>query len=128
MDATQYQLEAERTDLPDYLPVYQRISNEQKLHLIHYGMGMVTEAGEFIDMLKKHLMYGKPLDLVNLREEIGDILWYIARACTSLETTIEEEMERNNEKLKARFPEKFTENKAIERDLDKERGILERQY
>lgn len=128
MDAIEYQIQTARTDLPSYVPVETRVDSLHTLQLIHYGMGMVTESGEFIDMIKKHLMYGKPLDEVNLREELGDILWYVARACDTLGTTMEAVMARNIEKLQARFPEKFTEEKASNRDLDKERGILERQY
>ena len=88
-------------------------------------MGLVTEAGEFQDMLKKHVFYGKPLDEVNLKEEIGDLLWYCAIALEALDTDFEAVMETNINKLKARYPEKFTEDKAENRDLVKEREILE---
>lgn len=93
--------------------------------LLHAGLGLTTEAGEFLDALKKHLFYGKPLDLVNLREELGDIMWYLAIACSALDTTFEQEQARNIAKLKARYPDKFTSHKAIERDLTAERIILE---
>ncbi len=94
--------------------------------LLHAAMGLTTEAGEFLDALKKHLFYGKPLDLVNLREEIGDIMWYLAIACDALGTDFETEQERNIAKLRKRYPEKFDAEQAIERDLDAERAILEK--
>ena len=93
--------------------------------LLHAGLGLATETGEFLDPLKKHFFYGKPIDEINLKEEIGDILWYCAIACDALGTTIDAEMLRNIAKLKARFPDKFTEEKANERDLDAERSVLE---
>lgn len=93
--------------------------------LLHAAMGLTTEAGEFLDALKKHLFYGKPLDLVNLREELGDIMWYLAIACDALGTTFEAEQARNIAKLKARYPDKFTSEAAIERDLEGERKVLE---
>lgn len=93
--------------------------------LLHAAMGLCTEAGEFMDALKRHLFYGKALDEVNLKEELGDILWYVAIAMDALDTTFPEEMERNINKLRARFPDKFTEENALVRDLDAERNVLE---
>ena len=78
-----------------------------------------------IDALKKHIYYGKDLDKVNLREEAGDLLWYISIMLDVLGTTYEECMQINIEKLAARYPNKFTEEDAIKRDLKKERKILE---
>ena len=93
--------------------------------LLHAAMGMTTESGEFLDPLKKHLFYGKPLDSTNLKEELGDLLWYIAIACDALDTTIEDEMIRVINKLKTRFPDKFSSDHAIHRDLTAERKALE---
>jgi NTP pyrophosphatase (non-canonical NTP hydrolase) len=95
--------------------------------LLHAGIGLTTEAGEFIDALKKHIFYGKELDRVNLSEEIGDIFWYLAIAADELGINFESVMNRNIEKLKARYGEKFTEESAEDRDLDQERDILEKQ-
>lgn len=93
--------------------------------LLHAAIGMTTESGEFIDAIKKYLFYGKQLDKTNLKEEIGDLLWYIAIACDALETTIGAEMYRNINKLRQRYPMQFNEHDAMNRDLDAERGILE---
>lgn len=93
--------------------------------LLHAAMGLSTEANEFLDPIKKHLFYGKPLDLVNLKEELGDMLWYMAIAMNALDTTFEAEMTRVINKLKVRYPDKFTEHDAINRDLTAERKKLE---
>ena len=92
--------------------------------LLHAGIGIATEAGEFLDAIKKHVYYGKTLDKVNLREELGDLLWYIAIAADELKTTFEELQATNIAKLRARYPEKFTEELAENRDLEKEYNIL----
>lgn len=99
---------------------------EKSARLLHAAIGLVTESGEFIDALKKFLFYGRPLDLVNLKEELGDILWYIAIAMSALDTTFEDEMDRVIRKLKTRYPEKFTTDAAINRDLFSERNELEK--
>lgn len=103
----------------------QPLESEELSRLLHASIGMNTEQAEFADMLKKHLFYGKPLDTVNLKEELGDLLWYVAIAMHVLGTDFPSEMERVIAKLKARFPEKFTDHHAENRDLDAERAVLE---
>lgn len=100
-------------------------ADETSVRLLHAAMGMVTESGEFLDALKKHIFYGKPLDEVNLCEEIGDQLWYIAIALDALGSSFEMEMERVVKKLQTRYPERFTDEAAINRNLDAERSTLE---
>lgn len=115
-----------RTDCPITEELISRISNPETIRLLHAAMGMATEAAELIDMLKKHLFYGKPLDKVNASEEVGDELWYVGLAIDVLKTTMNEVMTQNNQKLRLRFPEKFTEHHAENRDLQAERTLLER--
>jgi NTP pyrophosphatase (non-canonical NTP hydrolase) len=133
MDNLTYQNNALRTNGPDYYKVGERLRGleseltyNQSLDLLHASMGLVTEAGEFQDMLKKHLYYGRELDTVNLKEEIGDVLWYCAIALRALGTNFDQVMKTNIEKLQARYPEKFTEHHAENRDLKTEREILEK--
>lgn len=95
--------------------------------LLHSAMGISTEAGELMDVLKRHCFYGtgKDLDLVNLKEEYGDILWYVALGCKFLDCTIAELMDMNIRKLYKRYPEQFDALKAEMRDLTGERTELE---
>lgn len=95
------------------------------LDLLHGVMGISTEAGEIMDNLKKCLFYGKPIDRVNLIEELGDLMWYIAIMCDSIDIELETVMNHNIAKLRKRYPEKFSEDKALNRDLGAERKILE---
>ena len=112
--------DAIRTESPNFFvdKVDQRV--------LHAAIGLVTESGELIDAVKKTLFYGKELDVTNVKEEAGDILWYLAILFDALGTNFETEQQRVLEKLKARFPEKFTEKDAFERDLETERKILEK--
>ena len=93
--------------------------------LLHGMIGVVTEIGEALDVLKKHLIYGKPIDWVNLMEEAGDKQWYIALIASAVGFDPEEILGKNIEKLKARFGDKFSAEAALNRDLDKERAVLE---
>lgn len=114
-----------RSESPVTTELRERLQNEVTIRLLHAAMGMATEAGEFLDMLKKHIFYGKPMDFVNAKEEVGDQMWYAGLAIDVLQTTFNEVLTVNIDKLRARYPEKFTEEAAINRDLNIERAILE---
>lgn len=170
--------------------------NTRKDDLVHMNLGIITEVGEALDVIKKFLAYKKPMDLVNLGEEIADLCWYLSnrgdmffvvdfetieascsfkeseeefkktglqissleQAIYALITLIPESedfrttkefveypnlvilksvaeyfeldfyqlLTNNIAKLEARYPEKFTEESALNRDLGRERIILER--
>ena len=89
-------------------------------------MGIVTEAGELMDSIKKAKIYGQKLDKTNLIEELGDIMWYIALLTDELSTSFEEIWYKNIKKLKVRYPKKYTDKKAKKRNLQKERAHLEK--
>lgn len=93
--------------------------------LIHAVTGISTEAGEMLDSLKKAMFYGKPVDVVNMLEELGDLQYYIGLACAVYGWSFEDLWESNQKKLKTRYPEKFAQDKALNRNLDAERAVLE---
>ncbi|MDA9619395.1 hypothetical protein N9T04_00785 [Alphaproteobacteria bacterium] len=93
-------------------------------NIVHAIFGLCTEAGEISEALLKAGELGS-FDEVNLKEEAGDLLWYLAMLFRELDTDFTEVATTNINKLKARFPEKFTEEKAYVRDLITERKILE---
>jgi NTP pyrophosphatase (non-canonical NTP hydrolase) len=174
MTLTQYQQEAKRT-----CPSLGSLERD----LLHMRLGVFTEVGEILDIFKKHIAYGKPIDFVHLNEEGADIMWYLANEMrlrgiilseeliyksTKYENgypTIEEaaadlsdwlcnysdlyedtesiealhyilsslpnsdffgSLERNINKLRIRYPEKFTSEHALNRDLEAERKALEK--
>lgn len=121
---TKYQLEAGATDERDYSTIQARTGDEFNAKLLHYVLGVGTEAGELQDIVKKAVIYGKEIDRTNLVEEVGDVLWYLSRLLTVLDSTFDEAMEKNINKLKARYGDKFTEHAALNRDLDKELKAL----
>ena len=80
--------------------------------LINGVMGLCGEAGEAIDIVKKHLHQGHPLDKDALVKELGDIAWYLAEAATALDLELEDIFRGNLEKLKKRYPEGFDSEKS----------------
>jgi NTP pyrophosphatase (non-canonical NTP hydrolase) len=127
MNPTEYVKNAIKTESTDFSAMNERLNDDGLKRLLHAGIGLSTESGEFLDALKKHIFYGKELDKVNLAEEVGDLFWYIAIVADELGFKIEDVMERNITKLKARYGEKFSEERAEKRDLDTEREILNQQ-
>jgi len=95
-----------------------KMSEDLGFNLNHAALGVAGEAGEFVDSVKKSLIYGRPLDTANLQEELGDMLWYIALAARSLDVSLSQIAEDNITKLRKRYPEKYTDELAALR-LDK---------
>ena len=83
--------------------------------LINGVMGLCGEAGEAIDIVKKHLAQGHALDRDGLIKELGDVAWYLAETATALGVDLDEVLERNIEKLKNRYPEGFSAEKSQHR-------------
>ena len=75
--------------------------------LLTAALGLCAESGEFTEVIKKIILQGKPYNAENvfhLKRELGDICWYLAQECMALDTTFDEIIEMNVEKLKARYP------------------------
>lgn len=176
-----------------YVPLAVRTLNDlgsETKNSFHMKSGMATELGEILDPIKKHVAYGKELDVINIKEEVGDLLWYFAcnlhltteneevlekicepidkiflnsfkkenkiekfkdnqkesltiltnisngisievvpyymsAICKMFDIDIFEAMTLNIEKLKKRFPNKFEKEKAVKRDTETERKVLE---
>lgn len=92
--------------------------------LLHASMGLNTEQAELQDAIKRVVYYGTDIDYVNVKEELGDILFYLMLACVSVDVTLEELIETNTGKLNARYKEGFSKEAAVNRDLETERQVL----
>ncbi|WP_416387909.1 nucleoside triphosphate pyrophosphohydrolase family protein [Dorea longicatena] len=78
-------------------------------------LGLSGEVGEFNDMIKKWVFHEKELDMEHAKKEAGDILWYVVMLCESFGWNMEEIMQMNVDKLKARYPEGFDVERANNR-------------
>jgi len=107
MTANEYQSLAMRTLNP---------ALSKKDVLINGVMGLCGESGEAIDIVKKWLAQGHPLDRARLARELGDIAWYLAETAAALDIPLETILEENLKKLAARYPEGFTATQSINRD------------
>lgn len=90
----------------------------------NFAFGLAGETGEVIDCLKKHLFHGHPLDREKLKIELGDLLWYIATTATTAGIPLNEIAVANIEKLKARYPEGFSEERSRQREEGEDNGLF----
>jgi len=109
--------------------IINNVKSDIVANLLHASMGICTESGELMDVLKKSLAYNKHLDLPNLVEELGDLIWYIQLACNTIGVDLETVMRINADKLKARYGDsmKFSSDKANNRNLDSELDAINKE-
>ena len=98
------------TDLAALLSRITELDIEQDAdipRLLTAALGLTAESGEFTEVVKKIILQGKPYNeenIFHMKRELGDICWYLAQACMALDTTFDEIIEMNVDKLKARYP------------------------
>ena len=86
------------------------------------ALGLVGEAGELAEMVKKEIGHGHPQDRAALAKELGDILWYVAHNASLLGLDLDEIAEQNIAKLRARYPDGFSDQDSMAR-RDTETGL-----
>ena len=109
MNVNEYQKEA----MPLLTPAL-----TEKPVLMNALMGLCGESGEAIDLLKKHLFQGHDLDRAKLIKELGDVAWYLAEAATGLGVDLSEVLQRNLDKLHARYPQGFDTKRSQQREAE----------
>jgi NTP pyrophosphatase (non-canonical NTP hydrolase) len=70
-------------------------------------LGLSGEVGELTDMVKKWIFHEAEIDMVHLKKELGDVCWYIAMFCESCGWDLDDVLQTNVDKLKARYPDGF---------------------
>jgi NTP pyrophosphatase (non-canonical NTP hydrolase) len=87
--------------------------------LLTGALGLGSETGEFVEIVKKMILQGKPADEANIfhmKRELGDIMWYWATACMALGLDPIEVISENQKKLEARYGKQFTINQSEVRE------------
>lgn len=114
MTFDEYQAETARTD-----PMAPGCRDALAMH----ALGLVGEAGEFAELVKKRLFHGAEWDKERAAKELGDVLWYLARAAADLGLPLSEIAARNVAKLRQRYPAGFSaEASAARVDVEEATG------
>ena len=94
----------------------------ESARLMTAALGLGSETGEFVEIVKKMFLQGKPAsedNIFHMKRELGDIMWYWATACVSLGLDPYEVISENQKKLEARYGEKFEVDRSeIRKDGD----------
>jgi NTP pyrophosphatase (non-canonical NTP hydrolase) len=98
--------------------------DQDRAETLHALLGLVTEMAEIIPPLLDYIFESKPVDVVNLAEEICDLSWYEAILLRKFGIDKSVALQKNIDKLKVRFPDKFSSENALNRDLEAEREAL----
>lgn len=80
------------------------------------ALGLAGEAGEFANLVKKMTAHGHAFDPEALKDELGDVLWYLAEAATASGLDLNEIAQENVDKLIKRYPEGFSQESSINRE------------
>ena len=90
-------------------------SKDKDKMLLNGMMGLCGESGECLDLMKKHMIQGHELVGEKVKDELGDVMWYLAVAAKGLGVTLDEVAEFNVNKLKTRYPQGFSSSDSIAR-------------
>lgn len=106
LDFDTYQQQARRTARTDL---------DFNTRLAVAALGLVGEAGEAADSIKKHLGQGHALDTLRILGEMGDVLWYLAELATVLDADLSAVARLNQAKLAARYRDAFSVDESVNR-------------
>jgi NTP pyrophosphatase (non-canonical NTP hydrolase) len=99
MTFIEYQIQAARTSAAPW---------PERERLMVQTLGLCGESGEVADMVKKASWHGLALDSDKLRDELGDVLWYLSDIATASGLQLADIAAENIAKLKRRYPNGFT--------------------
>jgi NTP pyrophosphatase (non-canonical NTP hydrolase) len=111
MDANEYQRAAGRT-LLDKSGI---TLTDNELQIIWNALGLVGEAGEVSELIKKGILHKHGLDMAKVEKELGDVMWYISALCSKLGIQLSAVMEKNIAKLQERYPAGYNSAASINR-------------
>ena len=97
-------------DLKKSFEEIEKNSDIKTPRLLTAALGLGSETGEFVEIVKKIFLQGKPPsedNIFHMKRELGDIMWYWVTACAALNLDPYEVISENQEKLAARYGEKF---------------------
>lgn len=117
MTADEYSVLALRTEA-DQQRILDRLNQlgAQAMRLDNGARGLANDAGEVASTVMKYIEYGQPLNVLNLKEEVGDCLWRLNQICAAAGFTLQEAMEGNVRKLAIRYPHKYSDELAAEKN------------
>lgn len=107
-------------DFKEYQKLAQRTANKQQTsleRLMIAGLGLAGESGEVAEIIKKYAGHGHEMSVDSLINELGDVMWYIQEIASIFNIPLEHIADVNIEKLKMRYPDGFSTERSINREV-----------
>ena len=107
--------------LNEYQELAQRTSRKEltpREHLYNGILGLAGETGECADLVKKHFYQDGREIIQNLKDEAGDVLWYVVEVISAMGWTLEEVAQHNVDKLRKRYPDGFDADRSLHREVN----------
>jgi NTP pyrophosphatase (non-canonical NTP hydrolase) len=123
MNLNEYQLQVLRTICPQNKALKRLENRHHGSQLLHSVIGLTGEVGELASAIEKFAYYEQEFDANNVVEEIGDCLWYLVELCDALGISLETCMDLNIAKLKSRYPDKFSQERAKEENRNRQKEL-----
>lgn len=106
-------------DFADYIKFVENLAgkdlNFSEPRALHAILGISGEAGELVGAIKRTIVYHEPLDRQNLKEELGDLLYYVGLLMSDNDWTLDEVLRENMSKLQKRYPDGYNNEDAVAR-------------
>ena len=119
MNGIEYQMAAMRTNdgrnRDRLLNAVSTTNGIDVAELLNGVIGLTGESGEVADLVKKGVFHEKGIDINHLKKECGDVMWYVAMICDASGFTLDDVMQTNIDKLKARYPDGFSAERSLHR-------------
>ena len=100
----------------EYQTLAMRTAEEKGRTWSNVALGLCGESGEVADLVKKYLHQGHPLEVEEIKKELGDVAWYLALGATVAGVTLESVLEANIAKLTGRYPDGFDPERSLHRE------------
>lgn len=100
----------------EYQKISERTADTHDGEILNYALGVAGEAGEVADLIKKGVFHGHGVDDLELKSELGDLLWYISQLARCYEISLNDIAASNISKLKQRYPEGFSSERSMNRE------------
>lgn len=106
--------------LNEYQSLAQRTRNKDLSpddHLLNGMLGLAGEVGECTDLVKKCFFQDGRDIREKLFDELGDVLWYLAEAASSMGWDLDAIAQHNVDKLRQRYGDGFSADKSLHREV-----------
>src|SRR5690625_504947 len=102
-------------DFNTYQKLARRTASRHPNALLNYTLGLIGEAGEVVELIKKQEFHGHIVNVGDIVKELGDVFWYVSEIASLFNIELNDVALENIEKLKDRYPQGFREEDSIHR-------------